>query len=801
VKADIAERALQRARRTLSASWARWPAPLGTYPRLYCDRLELWADRIAVMGWAVSDAGIVGVSAEVDGVVTGSGTYGSLRSDVQQAFPDIAGSADSGFELHAAFSRFLPTGRPVHVRVTAHDRAGRTAAHEVTLEPQPATLPSLSRSLALLRPARGSQAGDLPDPVDIVVPVFNGLEHLRPLFDSLRRNTERAHRLIVVDDASTDPRVVVLLDDLARTWPNVLLLRNEENLGFVRSVNRAVERTRGHFVLLNTDVVVPPGWLERLMRPILAHDDVGSVTPFSNSATICSFPVPLIDNPLHLDLEPEALDRAFRYVDQEVAAAELPTGVGFCMAFNRRAVDAVGMFHEVFAEGYGEENDWCRRAARAGFRHLVAPNLFVFHRHGGSFTPEKRASLLTRNLQVLTRRHPNYLRLVDAFIAADPLREARDVVRAVAGFEAAGPAGGVLVLDHDRGGGANFYSDRRIAGEAAAGRPVLAVRVPRGGSGLTVSCHDRDGVVRFSAASPVELDPLVDLLRPRELFVNQLYSFPDVPAIIQQVLGWKDRLGASLTVAAHDFFPICPSYTLLDHRETFCGIPDASVCAACLPNHHIGYFLGLYDRAEIGPWRATWWSLLRHADRVVFFSESTRALYRRAYPDLEEARTAVEPHPVEYLPPVTPLAHTDGPFVIGVIGRISVEKGSRFVERLVDVVRERHLNVRIVVVGEIHSERLRQGHGGVVMTGPYERTRLPHLIQKHGIHCVLVPSIWPETFCFVAEEAMTMGLPLAVFDLGAPAERVKGYERGLILPTMDAGVALDAILARFSTQT
>ncbi len=797
---DIAERALQRARRALGESWARRPAPLGTFPRLFCDRLELWADRIAVVGWAVSDAGIVGVGAEVDGTATGAATYGALRADVQQAFPDVAASADSGFELHAAFARFLPTGRPVRVRVTAYDRAGRTAVHETTLEPRPATLPSLSHALTLLRPAPGSETGAIREPVDIIVPVYNGLQHLRPLFDSLSRNTAPPHRLIVVDDASTDARVVSLLDKLAQKSPDVLLLRNEENVGFVRTVNRAVERTTGHFVLLNTDVVVPPGWLERLMRPILAQDDVGSVTPFSNSATICSFPVPLIDNDLHLDADPETLDSAFRLVDPEAAAVELPTGVGFCMAFNRRAVDAVGMFHEVFAEGYGEENDWCRRAARAGFRHLVAPNLFVFHRHGGSFAPEKRASLINRNLQVLTRRHPNYLRLVDAFIAADPLREVRDVVRTVADFAAAHESGGMLILDHDRGGGANFYSDRRIADEVATGRPVLAVRVPRGGSGLTVSCHDRDGVVRFSAASPDELTPLLELLRPRELFVNQLYSFPDIPAMIARILAWRDSLGATLTVAAHDFFPVCPSYTLLDHREKFCGIPAASVCAGCLPNHRIGYFLGLYDRAEIGQWRADWQKLLERADRVVFFSESTRKLYFRAYPDLDKARTAVEPHVVDHLPRVGAPRYEGGPLTVGVLGHISVEKGSRVVERLADVIRERRANVRLVVIGEIHSERLRRPDSGVVITGAYERSSLPELVRRHGIHCVLVPSICPETFCFVAAETIQMGLPLAAFDIGAQGDHARSYPLGLVIPEMTAEATLDAILARFAVR-
>ena len=57
----------------------------------------------------------------------------------------------------------------------------------------------------------------------------------------------------------------------------------------------------------------------------------------------------------------------------------------------------------------------------------------------------------------------------------------------------------------------------------------------------------------------------------------------------------------------------------------------------------------------------------------------------------------------------------------------------------------------------------------------------------------LIPSVCPETFSYTTEEAMTMGLPVACYDLGAPAERVKKYKKGLIISKIDAQTTLKEI--------
>jgi GT2 family glycosyltransferase len=110
----------------------------------------------------------------------------------------------------------------------------------------------------------------------------------------------------------------------------------------------------------------------------------------------------------------DALEQANLYLkDLNVPFEKLafPTGVGFCMALNKKALRQIGFLDEIYEKGYGEENDWCQRAVNAGFFNTVAGNLFVWHQHGGSFNSAEKDALCARHLKILTTRFPQYIRM------------------------------------------------------------------------------------------------------------------------------------------------------------------------------------------------------------------------------------------------------------------------------------------------------------------------------------------------------------------------------------------------------
>lgn len=255
---------------------------------------------------------------------------------------------------------------------------------------------------------------------EVVVPIHDGADALAACLNSLRATLPREARVQLVDDASRDPRTRALAQAFVDDAPcaGATLVVQELNLGFVGTVNGAFARTRADVVLLNSDTVATKGWLERLAACAASDERIATATPFSNNAEICSIPDFCRAAPV-----PDDVERIARACAASAAREypELPTAVGFCMFVRRAALDAIGDFDaETFGRGYGEENDFCRRAAAHGWRNVLCDDAYVAHRGGASFAALGLAPG-GDNLARLVARYPHYNALVADFIARDPL--------------------------------------------------------------------------------------------------------------------------------------------------------------------------------------------------------------------------------------------------------------------------------------------------------------------------------------------------------------------------------------------
>jgi GT2 family glycosyltransferase len=274
--------------------------------------------------------------------------------------------------------------------------------------------------------------------IDVIIPVYKGLLQTRRCIDSVLRSAQATpFEVVAIDDASPDPEISRHLREMAEQG-RITLLRNESNLGFVHSVNRGMAlHPERDVVLLNSDTEVANDWLDRLRRCACGQPDVGTVTPFSNSATICSYPFEGWTKGVPGTLGLAALDRLFATVNAGLTV-DLPTAVGFCMYIRRACLDRVGLFDaDRFGRGYGEENDFCMRAAGAGWRNVLAGDVFVYHEGAVSFSEERPALTETAG-KALADLHPEYFRKVREFIVRDPasaLRAAVDGARAALGTD------------------------------------------------------------------------------------------------------------------------------------------------------------------------------------------------------------------------------------------------------------------------------------------------------------------------------------------------------------------------------
>lgn len=355
-----------------------------------------------------------------------------------------------------------------------------------------------------------------------------------------------------------------------------------------------------------------------------------------------------------------------------------------------------------------------------------------------------------------------------------------------------GRAGACVILDHDMGGGANQYRSRHIEARLATGSPVVLCTyvLPTLDYRLSLFIPGAAEEI-FRVSSFVALGHLFDVLESCEIFLNSPVSFDD-PLLLSDFLTQtrKARSGFRLIVSVHDFFAVCPSYVLLNADGQFCGIPaNPSVCADCLGRHQAS-FVALSPPTEISVWRAAWWRCLEVADEIRCFSISTRDLLLRAYPELNLARLTVVPHVVTYNPSRLPEINANAPMKIGVIGHISDQKGAGILADLVRLLDQQASPVEMVVIGTldtvVSSRRL-------TVTGTYRHEDLVGLIETHGVNVFLFPSICPETFSYMTEEMMILRLPVVAFDLGAPAERLRGYDLGRVSQETSAQAALNEL--------
>lgn len=619
--------------------------------------------------------------------------------------------------------------------------------------------------------------------ITIVLPVYNGFELLDECLSRVETNTDLPWRLILIEDGSSDTRVLPFLRDWvqARDPAQVKLLENPENMGFIRSVNRGfalamsaagpeVGGGEGPIVLLNSDAFVPRLWASRLIRPLLSGEDVASVTPMSNDAEIFSVPAICTRTQL-LPGQGDIIDATARRFAPDALLTEAPTGVGYCMAMSRDWLARVPEFDTSFGRGYGEEVDWCNKVARLGAVHLGLPGLFVEHRGGESFGSAEKLALVARNNEIVARRYPGYDQSVQDFISADPLRTAR-LALGLAWAGSLDPDRAVPVyLAHALGGGADHYLEHRLHADLEAGRPTVVLRVggPRRWQ-LELIC--REGRTHGQSDDSELIRRLLAILPRRRVVYSCGVGDPD-PIEIPQMLLSLLQPGDDAEMMFHDYFPLSPAYTLLDSDGHYRGpvtLPRADAA------HHTRRPDGTLVPLEA--WQAAWEQLAQRAELVTFSQDSAEQV-AAVWPHLSENITQ-RPHRLRHSVPRLPDPAPDSPVVVGVLGNIGLQKGAAVVQGLAGRLDQRNAGARLVLIGNIDPAFSLPGSARV--HGSYAVDDLPQLVARYGITHWLIPSIWPETFCYTVHECLATGLPTLAFGIGAHGDAVRTAANGIVMP-------------------
>lgn len=360
----------------------------------------------------------------------------------------------------------------------------------------------------------------------------------------------------------------------------------------------------------------------------------------------------------------------------------------------------------------------------------------------------------------------------------------------------------VIILDHSFGGGANEYTNRLIED-----KPLAIV--------IRYNFHDKYFFAEFHGYKIEkfsyrikdfkEIGQMVRYFNVEEIIINELVSYPKVLEIVDFLVELKKIYNnIKINFMGHDFFCICPMYCLLDYKIEYCNVPsDISYCNKCIKLNplmkvYASYIQQDYPDLNISLWREKFGNLLESSSQITCFSQNSKEIIQKAYPSLSDTKFKINPHIVDWVRPVI-INKTSNTINIAVLGNMAIHKGVSIVCNMADYIYRTGYNILIHHFGleYIYDDNISRNFKSnpiIVKHGQYKKENLPELMEKYEIDCIFIPSIWPETFSFTVEEAIKMNLPVAVFDLGAPAERVKNYPKGIILKNKDPEYILNKIL-------
>lgn len=272
-----------------------------------------------------------------------------------------------------------------------------------------------------------------------------------------------------------------------------------------------------------------------------------------------------------------------------------------------------------------------------------------------------------------------------------------------------------------------------------------------------------------------------------EICINNLVSWADISEMLAFIQEYKTKNeNVKISMRGHDFHSICPSYNLLNCENEFCSLSYKNGCENCIKNVRLSddepaNKILFYGFKTIPEWRKMWSDFYKKVDEMILFSNSTKEIFLQAYPFLAQ-KIKIIPHEVKKLPKVSIKEH-DG-INIAMLGNMkSIAKGQTVIEEMCK--NNFDAAIKLFVIGPYNNPPQH-----LIVTGKYASDDLPCLVEKHQIDIVFISSIWPETFSYTTSEAMNMGIPVVCYDMGAPAERVKTYQKGLVLKNIDPAMNL-----------
>jgi N-acetylglucosaminyl-diphospho-decaprenol L-rhamnosyltransferase len=260
--------------------------------------------------------------------------------------------------------------------------------------------------------------------LSIVIVSFNARADLVRCLQSLHDHpVARPHEIIVVDNGSTDASA-----EAARRWPDVRVIQTGHNLGFAGGNNVGIQASAGaNLLLLNSDTLVPPHAVDRLLEVLDSHPDVAIVGPRvvdANGRAELSFgrmvgPFSELRQKILVRGHARQMPVVSAYIERATRREQFPDWVsGACLLVRRHDADAVGLLDARYFM-YLEDVDFCAAIRGRGRRVLFTPDAEVVHLRGRSAqsAPAGTSRAYRRSqLAFYEKHHPRWAPLLKLYL-------------------------------------------------------------------------------------------------------------------------------------------------------------------------------------------------------------------------------------------------------------------------------------------------------------------------------------------------------------------------------------------------
>ncbi len=618
--------------------------------------------------------------------------------------------------------------------------------------------------------------------IDIIIPVFNGYDDLIKCVDSVKKHTDfNKHRLIIIDDKSTDGRIKEYLDSLQ--YENCIVIYNEKNEGFSASVNKGMLSSEENDVLLlNSDTIVTKNWLEKIQRAAYSAGEIGTVTPLSNAATLASYPVFLKDNEIPRGYTIDSLAELIECVSIR-AYPKVTVAVGFCMYIKREVIDLAGVFDaETFQRGYGEENDFCNRIIQLGYTNILCDDTFIYHRGTGSFETAEKETLKLEHDRILREKYYGLMQENDEYCRINPNQYIINNINIYSEiFKYNKTEKTILFILHSDflpcsdlpPGGTQFHVMDMVEYLGEEYNIVVAARL-NNMLNVTLYAGEQEHNFRFYIGkNPEYFSPKNN--RIVKVWEEIITAFSvDIVHVHHTLRTSLDiffvakKLNVPIICSLHDGFMACPQESFFNSEDEFCNNENKSdICNICL--HDKNKISGNLQYVEA--FRQNMYNALNNCDRIISPSYYIKDTYIKYYPKLNDKINVILHGTKIRKNTKSGNIYKDNKRIrVAFLGTLSKHKGSQEAHRLI----KRYKEIDWFSFGVVVDDELGQNKcENYFPCGGYNRDDINDILLENNIDIVCILSKVPESFCYTLSEALTAKIPVIATDIGALGERLR----------------------------